>query len=329
MANIHSGAQPYQPLPQFRGLWFGPGEILISGDLIIAPDGNWYRVIIDHRTAATFDHFAADPNGTGALVYALLLNPPPIGDVSSAEYFTTTRGALSLQHLALRARAHLVAQSRVYKVDFECRFERAAGLSCRKNALVYDFELPGGQAFGKIVRYGIKGNGDTGAVTGYVSIAGSPGYGASYVPVVGEPTCCDADCLGPDCQYYAGACTALGTGDVMYTPPAYVPIDDGLVFPLDKAQAVVAETVIVVEDPIKYTVSSLITSRKEGFGADFGPVLAAQDLAIALQRTQAIVSAARTSYTLTLRPVQNGPFAAEYDLKLTNLQLPKQIDLSR
>jgi hypothetical protein len=35
-----------------------------------------------------------------------------------------------------------------------------------------------------------------------------------------------------------------------------------------------------------------------------------------------------TYYALTLKPVQNGPFAAQYDISVQNLQLPKQIDLS-
>ena len=40
------------------------------------------------------------------------------------------------------------------------------------------------------------------------------------------------------------------------------------------------------------------------------------------------ISSTVTYYTLTLKPVQNGPFAAQYDLVVQNLQLPKQIDLS-
>jgi hypothetical protein len=40
------------------------------------------------------------------------------------------------------------------------------------------------------------------------------------------------------------------------------------------------------------------------------------------------VAAATTYYTLTLKPVQNGPFSAVYDLIVSDLQLPKQVDLS-
>ena len=47
-----------------------------------------------------------------------------------------------------------------------------------------------------------------------------------------------------------------------------------------------------------------------------------------MQLFQQQISQTTTFYTLTLRPVQNGPFAAQYDITVGNLQLPKQVDLS-
>jgi hypothetical protein len=41
------------------------------------------------------------------------------------------------------------------------------------------------------------------------------------------------------------------------------------------------------------------------------------------------ISATQTFYRLTLKPLQNGPFAAQYDITVQNLQLPKQVDLSQ
>lgn len=40
------------------------------------------------------------------------------------------------------------------------------------------------------------------------------------------------------------------------------------------------------------------------------------------------IAATATWYTLTLKPVQNGPFAKQYDLVTTNLQLPAQVNLA-
>jgi hypothetical protein len=43
---------------------------------------------------------------------------------------------------------------------------------------------------------------------------------------------------------------------------------------------------------------------------------------------QQAISQTATWYTLVLRPVQNGPFAAEFDITVSNLELPQQINLA-
>jgi len=48
-----------------------------------------------------------------------------------------------------------------------------------------------------------------------------------------------------------------------------------------------------------------------------------------MQLFQQQISQTTTFYTLTLKPVQNGPFAAQYDITVQDLQLPKQVDLSQ
>ena len=93
----------------------------------------------------------------------------PIGDVRRRSYFPTERGLRSLEYLIALARAHLLLRSRAVEVEFECRFERAIELSCRKNARVFDRRLPGGQALGKITAYSFGVDGDTGAMIGSVT----------------------------------------------------------------------------------------------------------------------------------------------------------------
>jgi hypothetical protein len=56
-----------------------------------------------------------------------------------------------------------------------------------------------------------------------------------------------------------------------------------------------------------------------------GDVSKNQEMVAKIQQT---ISSTITYYTLTLKPVQNGPFSAQIDLVVGNLQLPKQIDLS-
>jgi hypothetical protein len=240
----HSGKKLYQQIPQFRGNWTA-GEILIGNDMVIAPDGTWYRVAIGHVATAPFYRFAS--NVAGQLLYELMLNPPPIGDISSRSYFPQSRGLWSLENLIARARAHIIARARVLRIAFECRFEALLGMSLRKNIELFDRRLPGGQALGKATAYSIKANGDSGTVYGEVTMSCVAGLANAVTAAAGTPVYAVAAYAGSDWQYYAGATVVLGTGDVGYQPPIDVgaTIDDGLKFPLDKGQAVVAETVTV------------------------------------------------------------------------------------
>jgi hypothetical protein len=244
LGDPHSGKKLYQQIPQFRGNWTA-GEILVGNDMVIAPDGTWYRVAIGHVAAAPFYRFAS--NVAGQLLYELMLNPPPIGDISRRSYFPQGRGLWSLENLIARARAHIIARSRVLKVAFECRFEALLNMSLRNNVELFDRRLPGGQAVGKVTSYSIKGNGDSGTVIGSVTVSCVAGLANATASAVGTPVYAVAAYAGSDWQYYAGAVTVLGTGDVGYQPPIDMgsAIDDGLQFPLDRGQAVVAETVTV------------------------------------------------------------------------------------
>lgn len=240
--NPHSGPRLYTPVPQFRGNWEAGGEVLVSGDMVIAPDGTWYRVAIGHKTATSFYRFAVD--STGRLLYELMLNPPPIGDVSRGSYFPTSRGNLSLQNLIHRARAKIIARARALQIDFECRYELVMNnVSLRKNVELFDRRLPGGSALGKVISYGIKGDGQSGALLGSVKIASIAGYGVSVQVVGGTPTYVTADYVGNDYQYYDNVLVAVGTNDISYSPPSDVgaTVDDGLRFPL--GPEVVKETI--------------------------------------------------------------------------------------
>jgi hypothetical protein len=63
----------------------------------------------------------------------------------------------------------------------------------------------------------------------------------------------------------------------------------------------------------------------DGAGVPGDAANAAQEL---VNRIQQAISQTATWYTLVLRPVQNGPFAAQFDITVSNLELPQQIDLA-
>jgi len=90
------------------------------------------------------------------------------GMTPAASYFSTDRGRQTILHGFCRARAKLRKRARAVEVAFDTRFEVAAQLSCRMNGALSDVRLPGGKAWGKVISYKLKANGDSGVVNGTV-----------------------------------------------------------------------------------------------------------------------------------------------------------------
>jgi len=331
------GGRYYSEIAHLRGSW-APSTLYLSGDMFLAPDGYYYQVNIGHTSASTFDPYAAD--ASGRLLHSLLLNPPPIGDISRADYFPTDRGLWSLEHLIARARAHLLLRARAVRLSFDCRFERAIGLSCRMNARLFDRRLPGASALGKVTAYKLTGDGDSGRLIGNVTIGCAVGQGNAIAGADGDPDYVSTGYVQRGYQVYSGQVDLIGGGDVGYTVPAVTSIDDGLRFPLDRGQVVISEAFqtgsteqrLAIIQAYKGAQRDQQTEayRAAGTPADLADRMAAATFDSAKAQTQAFVEALTSTpswYELVLRPVQNGPFAAEYDITVTPLMIPKQIDL--
>ena len=112
----------------------------------------------------------------------------PIGDVARSSYIVTDRGRQSLEYLIALARANLLMRSRAVTISFSVPFALAVGMSCRKNALIRDPRLPGGQAVGKVTSYRLSANGDTGELAASITICCAVGYGGAVEDAPGEPT---------------------------------------------------------------------------------------------------------------------------------------------
>src|SRR4051812_18406017 len=110
---------------------------------------------------------------------------PPIGDLNRRSYFPSDRGMQSLQYVVQLARAQIVARARAVKIKWKCTFGRAANLSLRRNGLLHDRRIPGGQAVGKIVGYALSLTG--GEASGEVTIACCIGYGGAIAAAPGAP----------------------------------------------------------------------------------------------------------------------------------------------
>ena len=255
------------------------------------------------------------------------------GNVTRSAYFPTDRGLESLEYLICVARARLLYRARAVKVVFNCTFERAVGLTCRKNAILTDPRLPGGQVLGKIMACTLQGGGD-GVMIGTVTIGATIGRGNTVSETTGTP--CYVDGYVDGYQEYDGQTLILPeVEDVGYTPPTAQTVDDGLVFPLTREQIVWNEAV-----------HGNLSAQKTAIGKAFEAAKASANLSeikpqstqqsITVQRAVAAlgtnsVSAAISSnpiwYQLDIRPVTNGPFDSTYPVATTVLVAPKMIDL--
>jgi hypothetical protein len=117
-----------------------------------------------------------------------------------------------------------------------------------------------------------------------------------------------------DYQYYDGNVVAIGTGDVGYSVPVDRPNDDGLVFPLTQ--------VPYLQRP---------QFHPGIFSAEGFPITHSGNASTdAQQNKQAIentLKKVKSTYSFSIRPVEGGSFASEYDITTTDLVIPQGIDL--
>ncbi len=329
----HIGPPLYTPLPNFRGDW-ATATVYVVNDIFVGPDGNWYQVQIGH-TSTTFARFNTDP--TGRLLYGLLLNPAPIGDVSRRSYFPQDRGIQSLEYLLMVARARLIYRARCIKVSFDTFWQDGFRITLRQNATLNDHRLPGGQATGKVTAYRMTASEQQGPIVN-ITISCTPGIGASVHPVSGAGQYAAGGYMQVGYQYFDGAMYLAASSDITFGTPLDVTIDDGLIFPLDPTQVIISQNVITGNDSgaqaAALAAAYFGVQEQQTFLNASGatPQTAAQAMLSqhAAQATAMAQSLAKTPvwYQLVLLPVVNGPFSAEYDIPLSSLAIPTQIDLT-
>jgi hypothetical protein len=232
----------------------------------------------------------------------------PLDDMRRRSYIITDRGQRSLEYLIARARAELLDHARVASVSFSCRFDNILDLSCRKDAVVNDPMIPGGQAVGKIIGYSASGDGETGQFTCSIEIGCTVGQGGAVTATAGTPTHVEEGHYEPDYQMYEGNSILLAPGDVTYDEYRDIEQnDDGINFfnvhPLD-----VLESIIVTNGPAQQR--TVMDTHYE-------------DIPSATEAMKALF----TQICVRLKPVQGGPYDNMVPVTLSDLVVPKQIDL--
>lgn len=244
----------------------------------------------------------------------------PIRDPARRTYFQTDRGWRSIEHLIARARAILLARSRACLVTVQLPWEVALGASLRKTGLFEDARLPCGQAAGKIISYELSASGDTGELLGEVTIACPVGKGNAVTADGGDPTYVEDGYVQDGYQVRVNRVVAPVAGEVTYVPPEGVAVqDDGL----DFSNLTVADVLL----PIEGTNTEV---DEPGIDVLFGPAAQQGIIAQGGGDMSAVTEALNQAYTIVrvnLKPLTRGPYEQTYVVEVSDLMVPKAIDL--
>lgn len=233
----------------------------------------------------------------------------PLGNTLKRSYIDTDRGKESIEHLITLGRAHLAARSRTVVTEFVTDLLSGFQVNLRKGVQLTDPRIPGGVAVGKCTSYVFSLDGESGTAVATIRMASCVGYGGSYASEPGDPIYCDADYVGADYQEYENKVVLIGTEDVTYTPPPIAYFDDGLDFerglgPYNSVK------LLSVENGPEVQRAAILSNP----GQDSAAV-------------QAILQNRPTKVHLKMVPMEGGPFTATKDVVVSDLIVPKQIDL--
>ena len=248
-------------------------------------------------------NMVSDPTFGGAV---------PIGDVRRRSYLHTPRGIQTIEYLILCARAHLIARSRSVRISFQTDFETALQYSLKKAGTVHDDRLPGGQATGKVVSIAHSLDGDSGEPSATIIIACAVGKGGSYVVESGEPNWIDEGYIDREYQEYTNDKAILETNDVQWFLPPWSEFDDGLNF-----MAGLTDNTSILQ---LFVTNREADQRAAIFAAGAGELTDQAAIQSALQLVP-------TQVTMQLVPMDGGPFTQIVTVGVSDLVIPKQIDL--
>jgi hypothetical protein len=258
------------------------------------------------------------------------------GNVWARSYFAGDRGRQSLEYLIAVQRARMLNRARAVELSWDCSFERGVSVTCRKTGTLHDSRIPGGVGLGKIVNAELTVVGDTGEAITHLTAGCAVGYGSAVEEVAGEPVYVDTDYVADDYQQFTGQTVVLPTlTDVGYSPPIAAPDDDGLVFPLDKAQIVVSEGIKGSLDAQRAAIMSSFASMAKAAQIGQLPVGSIAQ-SVLNQQIEILANANSVSralqrnaiyYDAQIKPVNAGPFFDLYKITTTKLQAPQGINL--
>lgn len=232
----------------------------------------------------------------------------PIQDARRNSYFKTDRGRQSLEYLISAARAHLLSRARSVEVAFETRWENGLDLSCRQNVRVADDRLPGGEATGKVIAYALSADGDSGALGCAITIGCTIGQGNTVSASAGTPDYVEDGYVEDGYQTRTGQFIMPIAGEVNYNDFSDQAIDDDGVDFFNMLPANMVRQIQVIDGK---TVQRAVL---QAFHADFNEAVKA-------------LNEIFTQILVELQPLNTGPFETAFAITVSDLMIPKTIDL--
>jgi hypothetical protein len=235
----------------------------------------------------------------------------PIGNLAHRSYFQTGRGAASFEYLLLAARAKMRARARSVDVTFGVNWATALTITLRKSVQLTDRRLPGGVCTGKVKSYKLSAG--TSGMFGEFTIGCTIGTGGASTAQAGVPVYVDTGYVSAGYEAVSGAQITLDPGDFSYESlDDFVIEDDGL--DVSNLSASTAVNECIVFDGLKVQL----------------PILSAYNNTVAPTNGSALqaMRTMTTTVTLDLRPVAGQEFHTEFTPAVSELVIPKTIDLS-
>lgn len=230
----------------------------------------------------------------------------PIVDVRNRAYLPTERGRQSLEYLICLARGAILERARAITISFTVSFSDGLALSCRKNARIEDPRLPGGEAAGKIIGYGLTAA--NGQMQANVTIGCVIGNGNTIGEESGTPVYVDDGYVDTGYQVYDGQTYMPVAGEVTYEEfGSILPNDDGVDFFVMDPATLVEQITIVNPLPTQRSVLGAFQSDINGAVNALNQVF--------------------TEVDGDLKVLKGGPFITDYPITVSDLMVPRTIDL--
>jgi hypothetical protein len=234
----------------------------------------------------------------------------PIGSLVYRSYFQTDRGTQSFEYLLLAARAKLRARARSVDVTFAVPWTTALGIGLKHSVTLLDRRLPDGTCTGKVKSYTLRAA--DGVQIGEFTLGCTIGNGTPSAAASGEPTYVDEGYVERGWQVYAGSQTVLFEDEFAYQSLEEFAIDDDGLNLSNLSQ----------ENAVNYcTVENGMLDQITELDKFQGVVSPTEGDPLTKWRQMA------TLVTLDLKPVAGSEFHTDFLPALTQLSIPKTIDL--